>query len=71
MYVEEQDVARILAHEELSLEDVKIVMRGVRYDRGYDERFDYANTLLSEAVHYLRPYTLGALVRADIAEGRT
>jgi hypothetical protein len=68
MYVEEQDVARILAREELSLEDVKIVMRGVRYDRGYDERFDYANTLLPEAGHYLRPHTLGALVRADIAE---
>ena len=68
MYVEEQDVARILAREELSLEDVKIVMRGVRYDRGYDERFDYANTLLPEAGHYLRPYTLGALARADIAE---
>jgi hypothetical protein len=68
MYVEEHDIARILASQELSLEDVKIVMRGARYDRGYDERFDYANTLLSDAWHYLRPHTLGALVRAEIAE---
>lgn len=68
MYVDERDLARILAHEELSLEDVKTVMRGVRYERGHDERFDYANELLSEAGDYLRPHTLGALVRAEITE---
>lgn len=66
MYVERQEITRILANEELTLEDIKTVVRGVRYERGYDERFDYANTLLSEAGDYLPPHTLAALVRADI-----
>jgi hypothetical protein len=67
-YVGEEEVARIVAREELSLEDVKRVMRGVRYNRGYDETFDYANTLVPEAADYLRPYTLRVLVRAEINE---
>jgi hypothetical protein len=68
MYVDKNNVDLLVAREELSLEDVKIIMRGVRYERGYDERFDYANSLILEADNYLRPHTLGALVRADITE---
>src|SRR5215813_2733174 len=65
---EQDDIARILAREELSFEDVKIVMRFARYERGFDERFEYANTLLSHAGDYLPPHILTALVRADITE---
>jgi len=43
-------------------------MRGVRYHRGHDEKFEYANSLLAEASDYLRPYELRALVRADMTE---
>ena len=68
MYVEPHDVARIVAREKLSLEDVKVALKGVRYQRGYDERFDYANSLLLEAGDYLNPRTLVALVRAEITE---
>ena len=68
MYVEERDIARILARQELSLNDVKTIMRGARYERGIDERFEYANELLSEAADYLPSYTLASLIRADISE---
>jgi hypothetical protein len=67
-YVEEEEVARIVAREELSFGDVKRLMRGVRYSRGYDEKFDYANTLVAEAAHYLRPFTLRVLARAEISD---
>ena len=66
--VDDHDIGRILASEELSFEDIKTLMRGVRYSRGYDERFEYGDTLLPEASEYLRPHTLRALVRADITE---
>lgn len=68
MYVEEDDLARFVSREELSFDDVKIVMRGVRYDRGVDEGFAYANSLLPEAADYLRPHTLRALIRADMTD---
>jgi hypothetical protein len=66
--VEDHDIARILASEGPTFEDIKILMRGARYTKGYDEKFDYANSLLPEASDYLRPHTLRALVRADITE---
>lgn len=43
-----EEIARILASESLTLKDVKTLMRGARYHRGYDEKFEYANTLLAE-----------------------
>jgi hypothetical protein len=67
-FVEETEIARIVAREELSFDDVKRLLRGVRYTRGYDEKFEYANTLVPEAGDYLRGYTLRALVRAEINE---
>jgi hypothetical protein len=67
-FVEETEIARIVAREELSFDDVKRLIRGVRYTRGYDEKFEYANTLVPEAGDYLRGYTLRALVRAEINE---
>jgi hypothetical protein len=67
-YVEKAEVARIVAREELSLGGVKRLIRGVRYARGFDERFEYANTLVPEAASYLRPYTLRVLVRGEISE---
>ena len=66
--VESRDIVRILASEEPSFEDIKTLMRGVRYSGGYDEKFEYANTLLPEASDYLRSHTLRALVRADITD---
>jgi hypothetical protein len=66
--VEDHDIARILANEEPSFDDIKTLMRGVRYIDGHDDRFEYANTLLPEASSYLRSHTLRALVRSDITE---
>jgi hypothetical protein len=66
-HVEEHDIARILASDRPSLEDIK-TMRGTRYADGFDERFEYANSLLAEASDYLRAHTLRALVRAEITE---
>jgi hypothetical protein len=66
--VEDQDIARILASEPPTFEDIKTLMRGSRYTHGYDEKFEYANSLLLEASDYLRPHTLRALVRADMTE---
>lgn len=68
MYVEVHDIARVLARENLTLEDVKKIMRGVRYERGVDERLEYANTLLPEAAEYLPSHAMAALVRADISK---
>src|SRR4051794_1462688 len=68
MYVEEHDLARLVSREQLSFDDVKIIMRCVRYERGADEGFEYANSLLPEAADYLRPHTLSALIRADMTE---
>jgi hypothetical protein len=65
---DQEIIAEILEREELSLENVKAVMRTVRYGQEGDERFEYANTLLSDAADYLPPYWLRALVRADITE---
>jgi hypothetical protein len=68
------DIARILARDELSFEDVKNVMRCVRYQwggvvaSGPNERIEYANTLLPHAEDYLPPLALFALVRADMNE---
>jgi hypothetical protein len=45
-----------------------MLMRGVRYIQGYDEKFEYANLLLPGASDYLRSHTLRALVRADISK---
>lgn len=69
MLVNGRDISRILAKDEISIDDVKRLIRGVRYPRGYDERFGYANTLLPEASEYLRPPALIGLVRAEIPEG--
>ena len=66
--VEDQDIARILASETPTFEDIKTLMRGSRYTHGYDETFEYANSLLPGASDYLRPHTLRALVRADLTE---
>ena len=49
MRLEEHDLERILRREELTLEDVKVVLRNVRYDEDDSERIAYANTLLREA----------------------
>jgi hypothetical protein len=66
--VEDHVIARILASDAPTFEDIKTLMRGARYTQGYDERFEYANSLLPEASDYLRSHTLRALVRADITE---
>jgi hypothetical protein len=66
--VEDQDIAKILASETPTFEDIKTLMRWSRYTDGYDEKFEYANSLLPEASDYLRPHTLRALVRADMTE---
>ena len=66
--VEDHDIARILASEAPTFEDVKTLIRGVRYTQGYDEKFEYANSLLPEASDYLRSHTLRALVRAEISK---
>jgi hypothetical protein len=68
MRLEEHDLERILRREELTLEDVKVVLRNVRYDEDDAEMIAYANTLLREAEDYLPSHTLDALVRADITE---
>jgi hypothetical protein len=68
-YVEEDEIAGIAAREELSIEDVKRAIRGVRHTRGYDDRFDYANGIVPQASEYLRPHTLSALVQAEISDG--
>lgn len=68
MLVSESNISAILAKDVLSLDDVKRLIRGVRYPKGYDERFEYANTLLADASDYLRPDTLIPLVRAEITE---
>jgi hypothetical protein len=60
--VEDHDIARILASNAPTFEDIKTLMRGARYTQGYDEKFEYANSLLPEASDYLRPHTLRALV---------
>ena len=39
-----EDIARLAWSEELSFEDVKTLIRGVRYGNGYDEKFEYANS---------------------------
>jgi hypothetical protein len=64
------DIARLLAQQELSFEDVKIVMRCARYRwlSNDSQRIDHANTLLSDAGDYLPWFTLCHLVRADITE---
>lgn len=66
--IEDHDIARILASEEPSFDDIRTIMRGARYTDGHSEMFEYANSLLPEASDYLRSYTLRALVRADITE---
>jgi hypothetical protein len=66
--LEQESIARILAREELSLDDIKAIMRVIRYGQERDERFDYANTILPEAGDYLPTHWLYALVRADITE---
>jgi signal recognition particle subunit SEC65 len=66
--VEDQDIARILASEDPTFNEIRTLMRGCRYAHGRDEKFEYADSLLPEASDYLRPYTLRALVRADITE---
>jgi hypothetical protein len=66
--LQQEAIARILAHEGLSLDDSKAIMRFVRYGRGRDESVDYANTILPGAGDYLPPYWLRALVRADVTE---
>ena len=63
-----EDIARLAWSEELSFEDVKTLIRGVRYGNGYDEKFEYANSLVPEASCFLRPYELRALSRADMSE---
>jgi hypothetical protein len=68
MTSKENNVARILAQEELSLKDVKSLMRAARYRLEEDKRVCYANELLPDAGDYLRPHTLAALVRAEINE---
>jgi hypothetical protein len=62
---DQDTIARILEREDLSLDDVKAVMRAVRYGQESVDRIEYANTLLSDAGDYLPPYWLRALVRAD------
>jgi hypothetical protein len=62
------DIARLIASDELPFDDVKTIMRGVRYSKGYDEKFAYADSLVPEASDFLRPYELRALVRAEISE---
>jgi hypothetical protein len=66
--IEEHDLARLLASETLTFDDIKTLMRGARYTRGHDETFTYADSLLPEASDYLPSRTLRALVRADISE---
>jgi hypothetical protein len=68
MFLDEDDLERILRREELTLDDVKVVLRSVRYGEQDAERIAYADTLLREAGDYLPSYTLSALVRADITE---
>jgi hypothetical protein len=65
---EQEAIARILAHEKLSINDVKSIMSLVRYRQERDERADYANTILPGAGDYLPAHWLHALVRADISE---
>jgi hypothetical protein len=62
------DLERVLRREELTLEDVKVALRIVRYDERGAEITAHADTLLHEAGDYLPPYILRALVRADIDE---
>jgi hypothetical protein len=68
MLLEEDDLQRILRREELTLEEVKVVLRTGRYGERGAEKIAYANTVLREAGDYLPPYWLSALVRADISE---
>jgi hypothetical protein len=65
---EQEAIARILAREELSLDDIKSVMRLVRHGQKGNERIKYANTILLDAGDYLPPHWLHALVRADLTE---
>jgi hypothetical protein len=55
---DQDTIARILEREDLSLDDVKAVMRAVRYGQESVDRIEYANTLLSDAGDYLPPYWL-------------
>jgi hypothetical protein len=65
---EQEAIARILAREELSIDDIKSIMKLVRYGQRGVEKIEYANTILTDAGDYLPPYWLRALVRADITE---
>jgi hypothetical protein len=66
MFLQEDDLQRVLRREELTLDDVKAVLGSVRYSKQSIESIDYANTLLREAGDYLPPHMLSALVRADV-----
>jgi hypothetical protein len=65
---EQEAITRILARDELSSDDVKAIMRLVRYGQERDKSIDYANTILPEAGDYLQGHYLRALVRADIPD---
>jgi hypothetical protein len=65
---EQEAIGRILARDELSIDDIKSIMKLVRYGRRGVEKIEYANTILTDAGDYLPPYWLRALVRADITE---
>lgn len=67
-FEEEGELRRVLQRETLALEDVKFLFRHTRNREDDPERIAYANSVLSEAGDYLRPYELRALIRADIAE---
>ncbi|MFB9265017.1 hypothetical protein ACFFWD_17945 [Bradyrhizobium erythrophlei] len=62
MLLEQDDFERILGREELTLEDVTLVMRSVRHSEHDSNKASYANTLLSGAGEYLPAYALTALV---------
>jgi hypothetical protein len=67
MHIAEEELERVLRHDELTLEDIKSAMRTARYNGRSAELIDYANTLLSGSGDYLPPHILISLVRADIS----
>src|SRR4051812_37466391 len=66
-FLSENQLTRILSRDELMREEVRIALRTVRHGERKNEALVYAETLVPEA-DLLSPYSLGALVRADISE---
>jgi hypothetical protein len=66
VFLEEDDLRKVLNREKLTLDDVKAVLRSVRYNEQHTQIIASANSLLREAGDYLPSHTLRALVRADV-----